>query len=69
MNWTTDKPKQTGFYWYKAHPHLPGGIAPPITVVEVIICQDSFVAKLAEEGDNDLEKFNGEWMGPLEIPT
>ena len=67
MNWTKDKPWQTGFYWYR-EPSLPGGVPAPITIVEVVICEESFVAKLGEEGEQDLDTFTGEWMGPIEIP-
>jgi hypothetical protein len=67
MNWTNARPWQTGFYWYK-EPALPGSVSLPATIVEVVICEESFVAKLGEDGEQDLNKFTGEWMGPIEIP-
>lgn len=66
-NWTRDKPWQTGFYWYK-EPTLLGGVPTTVTIVEVVISEESFVARLGEDDDQDLEKFTGEWMGPIEIP-
>ena len=68
MNWTRDKPWKTGFYWYRESPTQPGGVALPPTVVEVVISEESFVAKIGEDGDQNLEAFTGEWMGPLEVP-
>ena len=67
MNWTNDKPWQTGFYWYR-EPAPAGGAVFPATIVEVVISEESFVAKLGEDGDQDLENFTGEWMGPIDIP-
>ena len=67
MDWKQGKPWQTGFYWYR-EPALPGSVPPHVTIVEVVICEESFVARLGEDGDQDLENFTGEWMGPLEIP-
>ena len=67
MNWTFDKPSQTGFFWYKA-PAQSRGVPSPVTIVEVVICEESFVAKLGEDGEQDLVTFMGEWMGPIEIP-
>jgi hypothetical protein len=67
MNWTFDKPSQTGFFWYKA-PAQSGGLPSPVTIVEVVICEESFVAKFGEDGEQDLVTFLGEWMGPIEIP-
>jgi hypothetical protein len=67
MNWTNDKPWKTGFYWYR-EPALPGGVDPHATIVEVVISEESFVVRLGDDGDQDLETFAGQWMGPIEIP-
>ncbi|HVG02025.1 MAG TPA: hypothetical protein VM842_04000 [Nitrospira sp.] len=67
MNWTNDKPWQTGFYWYR-EPAVPGGVIFPATIVEVVISEESFVAKLGVDGDQRLEKYTGEWIGPIEVP-
>jgi len=68
MTWTSDKPTQTGFYWYRKPSREASPEKPYTTVVEVVICEESFVAELAVEGDKDLSSFSGEWYGPLEIP-
>jgi hypothetical protein len=68
MTWTSDQPTQTGFYWYRESSRDASSEKPYITVVEVVICEESFVAELAVEGDRDLSCFSGEWYGPLEIP-
>jgi hypothetical protein len=67
MNWTHDKPWKTGFYWYR-EPASPEGAPLSATIVEVVISEESFVVRLGDDGDQDLEKFAGEWMGPIEIP-
>lgn len=68
MTWTSDLPTQTGFYWYRESSRDASSEKSYITVVEVVICEESFVAELAVEGDRDLSSFPGEWHGPLEIP-
>jgi hypothetical protein len=67
MNWTNDKPWKTGFYWYR-EPTPSDDTPHAATIVEVVISEESFVAKLGEDGDRDLGTFTGEWMGPIEIP-
>ena len=66
-NWTKDKPSRTGFYWFRELTS-PGGLPPTATIVEVVITDQSFVVKLGEDGDKDLENLVGEWIGPIEIP-
>ncbi len=66
--WSKEKPAHTGFYWYKDATRQPADAQPYVTIVEVVICEDSFVAELGKEGDEDLERFSGEWMGPLDVP-
>ena len=45
-------------------PAQPGGVPSPVTIVEVVICEESFVANLGEDGEKDLDTFPGERMGP-----
>lgn len=68
MTWTSDEPTQTGFYWYRKPARETSPEKAYTTVVKVVICEESFVAELAVEGDKDLSAFSGEWYGPLEIP-
>lgn len=68
MKWITDTPTKTGFYWYRGPTSQSSSDEPYITIVKVIICAESFVAELGKEGDEDLDTYKGEWLGPLEPP-
>jgi hypothetical protein len=68
MDWTKDTPTKTGFYWYREPVSQPSSDEPSITIVEVVICEESFVAELGTEGDKDLGTYKGEWIGPLDLP-
>lgn len=68
MNGPKRSRRRLEFYWYREPSRLPAGVEPYITVVKVIICEESFVAELGKDGANALEPFKGEWLGPLDIP-
>jgi len=66
MTWTTIKPMQTGWYWYRKG---PGG--PPI----VFYCGTAWDHIVDFAGLNEPTTFikdhllEGEWAGPLEPPS
>lgn len=68
MDWTKDTPTKTGFYWYRDSASQTASDEPYITIVEVVICEESFVAELGRESDKDLDTYKGEWIGPLDLP-
>lgn len=60
LTWTTEKPTQPGWYWWRNNSHFD----PDILKVDVL--GDRFVI------DTDLDVLDtppGEWTGPLEPPT
>ncbi|MCC2641311.1 MAG: hypothetical protein K0S45_1724 [Nitrospira sp.] len=68
MDWMKDRPTKTGFYWYRGPISPSASDEPPITVVKVIICAESFVEELGKEADEDLVTYIGEWFGPIAPP-
>ena len=67
MNWTHTSLGKRGFF----------GTRPLLSLeayhrrsrsFEAVICEESFVAKLGEDGEKDLDTFPGQWTGPIEIP-
>lgn len=63
MNWTKEKPKESGYYWVK----------PPIEGKNseiVFISENGSIALCGSEYPYYLKNFDDrEWYGPLESPT
>ena len=68
MTWMSDMPTTTGFYWYREPSRESSSEIPYVSLVKVVICEESSVAELGRDGDRELETFKGQWIGPLEIP-
>ena len=68
MTWTTDKPKQVGWFWYRkdydSHVHLVK-ISNAGDVLYIRSLDDSAHANLTVR----LDDCSGEWAGPLELPA
>jgi hypothetical protein len=64
MNWTTGKPTQSGYYWYR-EPELETTV---VRVLKFDEHEEPYVWFPGEEVDHRLSDCNGAWYGPLEQP-
>lgn len=73
MTWTTEKPTQPGWYWYKKGRHRPFIVEIFKGEIfgyhgtdgkELIVDQNEFVRDL----DSRVRKMNGQWAGPIFPP-
>jgi hypothetical protein len=63
MNWTTEKPSTTGWYWWRK-PSMP-----LIGVMVRVDIEADTVHSSGMDGEASLDKLvGGEWFGPLEMP-
>ena len=63
MLWTTEKPTQSGYYWWRE----PG--LPLMAVVVQVDVEADTVYSSGTDADASLDKMvEGEWFGPLESP-
>jgi hypothetical protein len=65
LTWTTDKPTEPGFWWYRKHQtHAP-------SLLETYIALNRQLYTRFCDGSGSrypVETFDGEWAGPLEPP-
>lgn len=64
MEWTKEKPKEDGWYWYKDEDFGPSVICVGWQSMDsLIITYPEYADYLPDFGDA-----NGEWYGPIEEP-
>jgi hypothetical protein len=70
MTWTTERPTEPGWYWYKATKHLPA------IIVYVYHSHNNplpgnglLVAYVGLDEHRNSAMISGEWAGPLEPPA
>lgn len=63
IQWTTEKPTQSGWYWLR-EPALPlMGV-----IVQVDVEADTVYSSGTHDGASLDQMLGGEWFGPLEMP-
>jgi hypothetical protein len=68
MKWTTEKPTQDGWYWYRPAPDDNRPLITWIQMVSFPITQTVEAFASCEELANFVDYISGEWAGPLEPP-
>lgn len=58
MTWTTERPTEPGWYWWRGHPDYNGKIG-YLTDSKVIIFP---------VGSGHIDEMGGEWAGPIQKP-
>ncbi|MBF0603918.1 MAG: hypothetical protein HQL07_09520 [Nitrospirae bacterium] len=58
MQWTREKPKEPGWYWWQPMPNYS----------EAVLIKQGFVYQVGEERGKQLGLLAGHWWGPLDIP-
>jgi hypothetical protein len=59
--WVTDKPKQTGWYWFRGQAHE----ADPF----IVLVDEAGQFQWPDGAFQEVSLANGEWAGPIEEPT
>ena len=71
LTWTTDKPTEPGWYWYKfaeGPPSVVYALHPSgMSIVEVLYDQTGLFCR-HPDNDKSLIELDGHWAGPLEPP-
>ncbi len=75
MNWTTEKPKQEGYYWYAgpAFKEQLDSEDPVVVRIENIFAlpfqEHEFEVEVpGVEGSFNINDIEGLWYGPIEVP-
>ena len=68
VTWTTEKPTQTGWYWYKGEDPDIEFHADGISIVEVITEEDRLVCRHSNSDNQWVDDSQAQWAGPLEVP-
>lgn len=71
LTWTTDKPKEEGFYWLKQFlPHVNDAVLTRVTMRrDKLAVQRLSLKTYGAQRIWDMSEIDGEWYGPLEIPS
>ena len=68
VSWTTEKPTQTGWYWYKGEDPDIEFHADGISIVEIITEEGRLVCRHSNSDNQWVEDSQAQWAGPLEVP-
>ncbi len=63
MTWTTEKPTQSGWYWWREHAVPLMGV-----IVQVDVEADTVYSSGTDADASLNQTIRGEWFGPLEMP-
>ena len=71
MTWSTDKPTQPGWYWYRGNDYFDEDVIVEVkdSIGELCVFHYRFIAQGEDEVcPEPIESFRGQWAGPIPMP-